>query len=351
MMESLSSYQSSYFSGIKNWTPNLDSIAKRNRAYTNFYANGFTTEDGEISLLTGLLPIYKPSSHTRGGGSSFKGFFGVDTSLPNILKQQEYKVEFLTTADLSFANTKNWAASVGFDYIEGSEHPYYNTWEKFHFDSAPDEALYNRVLDRVAVNSDKHNFFLFIKTVSTHHPFVNPDNMNKSEKEVFEYADKQLGIFYKKLVDTDYFNNGLLIIVGDHHAMIPLKKEEIELFGARNAAARVPMLISHGDKNQSTVTTQHQQTDIYNYLTAITSSTQCYSDWQGNILGKKPAKYIAHRRGDNRNIISIFSHGKEYSVLLDGDNTRITSDENLDKETNRAIIDKINGVRLPHNHK
>ena len=91
MVESLSSYQSDYFSGIKNWTPNLDLIASRNSSYKNFYANGFTTEDGEVSLLTGLLPIYRPSSYSDAGGVAFNGFFGLKNSLPNILKKQGYR--------------------------------------------------------------------------------------------------------------------------------------------------------------------------------------------------------------------------------------------------------------------
>lgn len=63
MVESLSAYQSRYFSGIEDWTPQLDVIAARHLAYRNFYANGFITEDGEIALLTGLPPIYAPSNY------------------------------------------------------------------------------------------------------------------------------------------------------------------------------------------------------------------------------------------------------------------------------------------------
>jgi len=348
MVESLSSYQSNFFSGINNWTPNVDIIASKNTAYKNFYANGFTTEDGEISLLTGKLPIYRPSSYTNGGGTSFHGFFNVKASLPNILKKQGYTTEFLTTADLSFANTGSWAKSIGFNYIEGSEHPYYEKWDKFHFKAAPDEALYNRVLDRIKRN-DNNKYFIFVKTVSTHHPFINPENKNRSEAETFKYADKQIGLFYKQLINLDFFDKGMLIIVGDHHSMVPLKKEEIEVFGLLKALARIPMIVSYGDKKPSIVNEQYQQIDIFNYLKGLISNTQCYSNWTGDILAGKPAKYIAHRRGDNRNIISIFSGEKNYLVVLDGDNTRLTTNEHTDIETQMSIIKKINAVRILRN--
>jgi len=348
MVESLSSYQSKYFSGIKNWTPNLDAIASNNVSFKNFYANGFTTEDCEISLLTGQLPIYPPSNFTLGGGTSFRGFFDIEESLPNILKKQGYATEFLTTADLEFSDTGAWAKSIGFDYIEGHEHPYYEKWDRFHFKAAPDEALYNRVLDRIKHNNN-NKYFVFIKTASTHHPFINPENKNKSEAETFQYADRQIGLFYKKLIDINFFDKGMLIIVGDHHSHVPLKNEEIKAFGMLKAASKVPMIVSYGDKNHSIENDPYQQIDIFNSLKGLVSSTQCYSNWTGDILGRKPAKYIAHRRGGNRNIISVFSGEESFSVMLNGDDTRITTVDTVDKKTQETIIKKINAVRILRN--
>lgn len=347
MVESLSSYQSQLFSGIKDWTPHLDSIAKQNGYYTNFYANGFTTEDGEIALLTGLLPIYPPSNYTNGGGTSFKGFYDIRHSLPNVLKQQGYTTEFLTSADLEFANTGHWAKSIGFDYIEGHEHPDYNNWPRFHFKSAPDEALYHRVLERMAHNDNK-NYFLFIKTASSHHPFRNPVTNNHSEAETFKYVDRQIGVFYNKLVDNHFFNNGLLVIVGDHHAMIPLKKEEIAILGPLRASAKVPMIISYGNNTSSIEHEPYQQVDIFNSLINLISNTQCYSDWVGHLMGdnKQPAKYIAHRRGDNRNIISVFFGDTDFLIKLEGDQTRIIKSAPVKETISKLIVNKINQVRI-----
>lgn len=347
MVESLSSYQSRFFSGIKDWTPNIDQIARSNISYKNFYANGFTTEDGEIALLTGLPPIYPPSSYKNGGGISFHGFYGIEESLPNILKNNGLTTEFLTTADLEFANTGVWARSIGFDYIEGSEHPYYKNWDRAHFNAAPDEALYNRVLSRVKRNS-KNKYFIFIKTVSSHHPFKDPENKNNSEAGAFMYADRQIGLFHKKLIEAGFFDQGILVIVGDHHAMIPLKKEEVAAYGSLKAAARVPMIVSYGGKKHSIENEQFQQIDIFNSLKSLTSNTQCYTDWHGDIFsqGKKTAEYIVHRRGGNRNIISIFSGNKNFLVKLDGDKTRIITSDPVDRTIRELLVKKVNAARI-----
>ena len=348
MVESLSSYQSQHFSGIRDWMPNLDKIARNNLSFLNFYANGFTTEDAEIALLTGLLPIYSPSSYTDDGGVAFSGFFDIKESLPNILREHGYASEFLTTADLEFSNTRNWGMSIGFDYMEGQEHPYYENWDRFHFNAAPDEALYDRILNRIELNSQP-NFFMFIKTVSTHHPFINPENHNRSEAETFQYADKQIGLFYDKLKEAGFFDDGLLIILGDHRAMVPINAEEIALFGAHKTVARVPMIVSYGDQNSGQETAQYQQTDVFNFLKGLVLDTQCYSDWTGDIFGKKPAQYIAHRRGDLRNLVSVFSGEKEYIVTLSGDQTRMTNNDPKDDEIRSHIVGKINAARLLKN--
>jgi phosphoglycerol transferase MdoB-like AlkP superfamily enzyme len=346
MVESLSAYQSQYFSGIHNWTPNLDQIAEHNQAFKNFYANGFITEDGEIALLTGLPPIYPPSSYSDDGGTSFHSFFNIKDSLPTILKKYGYQTEFLTTADLEFGNTGNWAKSIGFDYVEGHDQPDYNKWERFHFKAAPDEALYLRALDRIKNNSGK-NFFIFIKTVSSHHPYINPENKHKSESEAIIYTDKQMGRFYQQLQSSGFFDNGLLVIVGDHHSMTPLKKAETEIFGQFKAAAKIPMIIADGG-NAKVESNQYQQVDLFNSLQGQVSGKQCYSDWNGILLGehKAPPKYIVHRRGDNRDIVSIFSENEDFLVKLDGDDTRLTGNESMDQTMRQMLVGKINALRI-----
>lgn len=346
MVESLSNYQSQYFSGIRNWTPNLDSIAGENIAYVNHYANGFTTEDGEISLLTGQLPIYGPLSYSDGGGVSFTGFFDFQKSLPNILKNHGYRTEFLTTSDLNFSETGRWARSVGFDYVEGHEHPYYDKWPRFHFNAAPDEALYDRILQRIKSNSDDKKSFYFVKTVSTHHPFIDPLTRNKSEEQAFKYADMKLGEFYEKLVDMSFFDQGMLIIVGDHHAMVPLKREEIDLFGPAKASAMVPLVVAYGGRAQRLHKRQYQQIDVFNSLKGLVSGRQHYSNWTGSIFDGASAKYIAHRRGDNRSRINIISGDQIGTVKLDGDATRIVSAYPQDIRAKKEILGKINSVRL-----
>jgi len=347
MVESLSAYQSQFFSGIENWTPQLDAIAAQNLAFTQFYANGFITEDGEIALLTGLLPIYPPSSYNDGGGVSFASFYGVEASLPKLLKAQGYRSEFLTSADLEFGNTAAWARSIGFDYVEGHDHPDYAPWPRFHFQAAPDEALYRRALARIE-HANGRRLLLFIKTVSTHHPYVNPENQHASEAETFQYADRQLGRFYRQLLDQGFFEHGILLIVGDHHSMTPLKPQEVERFGHYQAAARVPLVVVGATPEPRLEAKPFQQVDVFNTLQGMVAGRQCHGDWRGVLWGEasQPPRFILHRRGDNRDKVSVFSDEQSYLIKLDGDATAVVSPESTEPELRQTLVDQVNALRI-----
>lgn len=340
MVESLASYQSDFFSGIKNWTPNLDNIAKDNISFTNFYANGFVTEDAEIAIITGELPIYAPKAYSNGGGVSFDGFYNIEHSLPNILKKYNYKSEFITSSDLKFSNTGEWAKSNGFNYIEGSNHKDYINKPRYHFEAAADEYLYKRVLNRI--KKQDSNYFLFIKTVSSHAPFVNPDNDSNSEEETIKYVDKQIGLFYKKLKEKKFFEKGILIIVGDHHPVIPLKNEEIKKFGQYKASSIIPAIAVYKDK-KILIKENFQQTDIYNTIKNHVFNESCISKWYGDFLNSeiKAPKYIFHRRGDQRGIISVFSNEIDFNVKLNGNMTKI-----INSNKNDEVINRINYIRI-----
>ena len=346
MVESLSSYQSACFSGIYDYTPHIDMIARQNVLYLNFYANGFDTEDGVISLTTGQLPI-DPVDAFDNNHESYRGFYGAESALPMILKPLGYNTEFLQASDLRFSRVGDWAESVGFNYIEGEENQFYDAWPEGVFRSAPDEALFAHVLMRMKENWD-HPFFFFVSTLSSHQPFCNPRTHERSESAAISYVDEQVWKFYQELDKSKFFDNGILIIVGDHHAMVPLRPEEIEKFGYYRAAAKVPLIVVFNKSERHVVSAQYQQTDIYNSVVGLVTGAHCYSDWKGDVFsyGDSSPRFVVNKCGTDRNKLNVFTDDAEYSVLMDGDNTRLDGDNVADEKDAKRIIDRINYVRI-----
>ena len=348
IFESLSFYHSKLFSGLNDITPNLDRIASESLSFHNFFSNDFTTEGALIAFLTGLPPIAAPSKYSNGGGVAFDGFFNIKNSLPRVLKNYGYTSEFLTTGDLKFAHKEKWLESMGFDYIEGHSYPYYNNWKRYHFKAAPDEALFDRVIERIFRTKRDSPFLLIIETVSTHHPFINPDNDTYSEFGAFTYADRQLGLFYDRLKQNKFFDSGILIITSDHRSMTPLKKGEIERYGIERAPAKVPLVVSFGGKTKDTENRLFQQIDLHSSIINYVSKKSCVSRWQGDLLSipRTPADFIIHKRGDNRDIISIFFNEKNLRIKLNGDKTALTQGGDIKEEVGDILIKKINWERM-----
>jgi len=345
VVESYSMYHSKYFSGLRDYTPHIDKIAKENISFTNFYANSFKTEGGLIALLMGINPFPVVKQYYIKGKGFRSTLHFKENSLPNRLKALGYETEFLTTGNLEFADKDYWLDEIGFDYKEGAEHPYYNNWKRFKFNAAEDKALFNRVKARMKLQ--KKPYFIAIENVSTHYPFINPKTGKMSEEGAFRYFDNEFKIFYKYLVDNNFFDNGILIVVPDHRATTLINEGEDDLYKDR-APSIIPTFVIDG-KTKEVITDRYQQTDIPNSIINLLSNKVCTSDFSGDIFKKITPKYIYHTRYDNKSIVNLFTQSRDYRIKLNGDKTSF----NLDYSTNtdfpkdeKRIIDKINYERI-----
>jgi hypothetical protein len=342
IVEGLSNWQSKAISGLADLTPNVDRIVKENTLFENFYANGYSTEGGLISLFSGEVPIPPPWQISE--SAKFKGF-GDDMTVPNLLKDAGYRTEFFTTGDLNFTNKDSWLLKIGFDYIEGHDSPFYDGLKRVHFNAASDKYLYNRVLMRLdELKSQK--YCLVIETVSSHQPFTNPYTGELTSIDIpFRFADEMLGIFYDALKNNDFFHNGVLFIVGDHRSMTPLVPGEYQMYG-ESSTARVPFIIADGGRSGGRVVVEpFQQTDLLYSLMPAFSGLQIDSPFHGNFLSDplRPPEYILHARGDDRSLVSVFSAEDQATVKLKGDETHVIAGYIDDAD---LIVRKINHDRI-----
>ncbi len=343
LVESLSSSQSLFFSGINNFTPHFDSIAEQNLSFFNFIANGASTDQGLVALLLGILPLPAVDSAHRG---PFQTYQSVE-SLPFFLKKYGYKTYFLTTGDLSFTNKGAWLNKIGFDVIEGDETPEYKKWPRYAFNAAPDEALYNhaeKLIKILKINGRPD--FVVIETVSSHLPFIDPYGQSNTEESVIRYVDQQMGKFYTKLLDLHFFKNGLLLITGDHRIMAPLSSAEIKKYGD-SAFTRVPLVVADGGKRKGKNSTYFQQTDLYSSFKWLVSEEYKKTPWDGNFLqpNPEPAICILAHMVNNVDLVYAFCGSAEGYIKLEGDKTHLIKGE-IEPLIAKMAVEKINRNRI-----
>jgi len=354
IVESLSAYHSHFFSGVEDWTPNLDAIAKRETALTNFHANGWTTAGGLVSLLTGTLPLVpelrtsRTAAFTPIGGTSLKNYFDVHDGLPRALAEQGYVTEFVAPGDLTFVGQDKWLPTVGFQKIVSGDDPRFAAQKlRGPFNSVPDRLLYSVALDEAARMPADKPYFIVVQTFWSHRPFMDPSDDGKlnGEERVFRDTDTQIGVLYDRLAAAGFFENGLLFITGDHRAMGPFRKAEFERFGA-SAAARVPGVIAtHALDLPRVLAQDFQQRDFPASIESLVSDRYCLAPLQGSFLSNPPRapRCVLQARGEDRDLIFVKCGTAKGTVRATGDDTQFVSGAVPDEA---SIIQTINRTRV-----
>jgi phosphoglycerol transferase MdoB-like AlkP superfamily enzyme len=353
IVESLSAYHSHFFSGVEDWTPNLDAIARRETALTNFHANGWTTTGGLVSLLTGTLPLVpelrtsRTTAFTPIGGTSLTDYLDVPRTLPRTLSEQGYATEFVAPGDLKFVGQDKWLPAVGFQKIVSGDDPRFAAQKRRGpFNSVPDRLLYSVALNELTQMPADKPYFMVVQTFWSHRPFMDPDDDGKlnGEERVFRDSDAQIGAFYERLRAAGFFQNGLLFITGDHRAPEPFQKVEFERFGA-SAAARIPGVIATRAVDLPQVLAQDfQQRDFPASIEALVGDRYCLGPQEGSFLSNPPMppSCIIQARGDDRDLIYVKCGTAEGTVRATGDATRFVSGGVPDEP---SIIQTINRTR------
>lgn len=231
--ESLSSKESLLFNGTENNLKNLDKIAKENIYFKNYYTNAYCTDLSNYTFLTGKsyvigTDVTDSSNYKYSFIKSFNNA-GYDTSIVS------------STVDFGLL-FKVWELAQ-FKEFSGTDNPYYSNSERLTFNSVPDDDMFSFVLSELSKKRSDNPYLYMIMTTNTHYPFTVPGTHEDNYLKALKYVDEKIYEFYKKLNNAGFFNNGILIITGDHRAMIPYTSTESDKFNSMGKA-RVPLVIA-----------------------------------------------------------------------------------------------------------
>lgn len=255
--ESFSTVDSKRAWGIYDNFPLFDKIQSEGITFTNFIANGCTSETAHIATLQGIEPREYPRVDTNQDYDAYAPYM---ESLPLFMQNQWYQTTFISTVTLDFLNQKAFISWLQYQKIIGEEA--FRKEKKYVFNAAPDQVLYNKALE--VISWTKAPYFLTLQSVSSHRPYDTP--YGQDTEQMFSYVDKSIYTFYQKLKNSWFFENGILVVVGDHRKMEAINKPEFEKFGLSSKSRTLATIIGKDIKKNSFNDNIIQHTDIYNSL-------------------------------------------------------------------------------------
>jgi phosphoglycerol transferase MdoB-like AlkP superfamily enzyme len=346
-LESVSTYHSKMVSGLWDAMPKMDHLAERGTWFSNFYANGFHTNGGLIALFGGRVP--SPSIHRYSSLDAYTGFEKPELDFYAELARLGYDSEFFTTGTLAFQGRGQWLETMGFDGRHGADEHYYDGMRRWQFDAAEDSALVARFMQWYDEREHLKPLFAAVLTVTSHPPFIDPRSGKQDELGTFRYVDEQAAAFYAALEQRKFFEHGILLVLGDHRSMTPIKPGEYERYGD-SAYARVPAWVfGQSGLPAGRIDQPFQQTDLIPSVLRLVGGESCRTPAQGTFLGGAPAspRYILHSGGLHRDRIDVFFDNRQGTIILDGDDTRWLGPKPPDADALIAGVNRDRASRAP----
>ncbi|RYY57141.1 MAG: alkaline phosphatase family protein [Chitinophagaceae bacterium] len=217
-------------------TPRFLEYKNQGIFFENCYASGDRTNKGIPAVLSGYPAMPNTTIiHSPGKSAKLK-------SLPAFFRQSGYATPFFYGGETEFANIKSYLVQSGFDPIIGkSDFAAADMNSKW---GAHDGVVMKKVL--AALDTTKGPFFAGWLTLSSHEPFEVPVKTVISGKDVpsmflnsLHYTDQVLGDFIDSCKTRPWWDNTVIIIVGDHGHPLPET-------GRRSDDFRTPMLWTGG---------------------------------------------------------------------------------------------------------
>ena len=252
-LESASSVDSQKFWGLNDRMPLTDKVSDDGVSFLQMHANGTSSDMGHIATLLWMEPVV----FDYATGTRYQNYTGYVAPLAEFFNRLGYATTFLSTVSLEFLDQRNFLKRAGYQTIIGEEA--FEDRKKYTFDAAPDKDLYDKALE--IVKEQKSPFFLTLQTISSHTPYNTP--YGRTAEAMYRYEDETFSEFYQELKKTDFFKDGILMVVGDHRKMVPLEDEEFAKRGTTAAAKIMAFAIGSWISAHSLDDHLYQQTDLF----------------------------------------------------------------------------------------
>jgi len=310
--------------GLKGITPNFNKLEEQGLLFSNFYSNGWKSEQAVSSIFSSfpVLPyisIIKETDKAR--------------KLPSINKSlKNYNSSFIFGGQLSYGNIKGFLLNQKFDLVlDIDDFNYPRGRLGIH-----DEFMFDEFY--LHLNKMKEPFFSTLFTLSSHSPYDFPfkhkfsfNSRHDPYVNSVAYTDSCLGVFFNKIKNEKWYDNTLFIIVSDHSHSTPINRRV-----AQKERFKIPMLWYGNVLHEKYKGASNEILSSHIDITPTLLSQLNYkvdSKYFGNDIFKLNKKYVPYSFVRGYGMINDFS-SYAYSITYDKPfEIEIKNDSNIIKNT------------------
>lgn len=298
------------------YMPNLEKIAARNTLYNNYFSEIPATSLSYLSMVKSVPVIQTNDSDQV--SQSYRKKLHEQNDFVKAFRENGYKLKFISSTDLVFGMKTTVSESIYDEVIDANSDLFKNITKRYVFNSVTDEELFKKIVEQISRENGK--FFYITKTASNHAPYSSPLGELNIEK-AFEYTDLAISKFVKELENNNYFDNGILILVGDHHAW---KVDNYSPNSSPSTYNKVPLIIIDGKNEGKIYNYQFSHASLGVMLQYLQLPRFKYNKF--NFIPTNPndhQEYIFGYDYKKSASVSILKGDKEAKILLSGDDSKV----------------------------
>lgn len=303
--------------GGQEITPNFNRLMKESLYYSNFYhqTGQGRTSDADFSSHSSLHPLPTGSVFVRFPDHEYD-------VLPSILKDNGYETGAFHAYESSFWNRLNMYKAMKYDHFYSKQD--YKMDEAIGW-SLGDKSFFRQSLE--LMSKEQQPFYSFLITLSSHHPYTLPANVQELDTEGFQgtlfgdylhsihYVDAALGELVEGMKQQGIWDNTILVFYGDHDNSLQ-DKEPYEKFLGKSLSAldmsqimnQVPLLIHLPDGQHAGIDEEPVgQLDMAPSLLHLLGISTESDYMMGNNLFSGQERFVVLRSG-------AFTDGKLYYI-------------------------------------
>lgn len=321
------------------YTPFLDSLIRHSKTFEYSFANGRKSIDGLPSVLAGIPSLGVPYVLTPFANNRIN-------SLGNLLQDKGYHTSFFHGAPNGSMGFTAFTNLAGFEHYYGKDE-YGNNADFDGMWGIWDDKFFNFYADKL--NEFPQPFMSAIFSVSSHHPFVVPDEFEGKFKggeqpilKCIEYTDYALKKFFEKASKMPWYKNTLFVITADHvssNIVFPESRTTSGLFS-------VPIIFFNPDNNLNEMDTAiAQQIDIMPSVLGYLNFDKPYVAYGRNVFDSTATPFAFNYRDEVYNL-----YEGDYLLMFDGKRTvglyNFKQDNMLVKDIKQENPDRVKKLEL-----